>query len=311
MNGQSRHRSRGQAMAEFVVMTAGCLLLLFVLVPSLAKLSDMGFKAQEVARYTAWERTVWYNVAGGDDVMPSQIDSTNGHLAMRSDLDILNSAENRLMSYSGRPAAFAAQDINTPGQAANNFWRWSHTEEQSSMIEPGAMATASSLSNARTPSTAYAVIDVYNDVMGVVAKIVSILNFGGGDDDFLQIAHPIRNFYTIDIDIPVALADGRLGSKPLFGEEYPTHLNVRARSGILADGWVAQSEEHFSNKVDDFVIGRAIEDNRIWSILRTIIGVFEPSFNDVNFAPVNTDPMPDTETTCDEATGYCYYKDGD
>ena len=56
-----QHECRGQAMAEFVVMTAGCLLLLFVLVPVVAKLSDMSYKAQELARYTAWERTVWYN----------------------------------------------------------------------------------------------------------------------------------------------------------------------------------------------------------------------------------------------------------
>lgn len=36
-------RMRGQAMAEFVVMVAGGVLLLFVLVPVVAKLADMAY----------------------------------------------------------------------------------------------------------------------------------------------------------------------------------------------------------------------------------------------------------------------------
>lgn len=310
MDGLSRSRNRGQAMAEFVVMTAGCLLLLFVLVPVVAKLSDMAFKAQEAARYTAWERTVWYNRSGNEDTMPSQIDTSDGHLAMRSDLEIFNSAEARLMNYTRLPSAFTARDVDIPEQTTNSFWRWTHSNSSQMMLEPGAMSESSSLVNARTPSIAYQVIDIYNDVMGVIAKVVSIFNFGGGDDDFLQIAHPIRNFYTTDIDIPIPLARGAFGNKPLFGEEYPAKLNVGARSAILADGWVAQSEEHFSAKVDDFVLGSMIENNPVWGVIRGLVGIFEPSFKTVDFAPVNTDPMPDTEVACNDATGFCYYKEG-
>lgn len=83
-------------MAEFVVMTAGCLLLLFVLVPVVAKLSDMAYKAQEAARYTAWERTVWYKTNANERMLPSQIDLKDGFLASRTDEDVLNSAERRM-----------------------------------------------------------------------------------------------------------------------------------------------------------------------------------------------------------------------
>lgn len=302
-------RSRGQAMAEFVVMTAGCVLLLFVLVPVVAKLSDMAYKAQEMARYTAWERTVWYGVAGNSDTHPSQIDTRDGHLAMRSDAAILNSAEHRLMSYTSEPRAFAPQDVTLPlDNESNRFWRWTHSGTSRPMSETGSMPESSSLANTRNTSFAYSILDTYNDVMGGIAKVVSIFSFGQGDDDFLQVAHPTHNFYRSNIEIPVAMAGGQLGGQPLFGEDFASQLEVKARSAVLADGWVAQSEGHFHNKTDDFVLGNMIESNPIWGVVRSLIGLFEPSFKDVNFAPVNTAPMPDGDVDCNVTTGFCYFK---
>jgi hypothetical protein len=301
------YRNRGQAMAEFVVMTAGCLLLLFVLVPVVAKLSDMSYKAQEMARYTAWERTVWYATGSSSDSQPSQI-ASDGHLAMRSDRAIFNSAERRVMSFTQHATALDPKDIDTLSGASNNqFWRWTHGKGGQGMSEPGSTADSSSLRNSRTPSIAYSVIDTYNNVMGKIAKVVSIFSFGQGDDDFLQVAHPIHNFYATSVDIPVPMAGSQLGSKPLFGDRF-TQLNVKARSAVLADGWVAQSEEHFRNKADDFVMGNLIENNPIFDTVRSIIGIFEPSFKTLDFAPIDTAPMPDTDVDCNVTTGFCYYK---
>lgn len=306
MNSNVLRRCRGQAMAEFVVMTAGCLLLLFILVPVVGKFSDMAFKAQELARYTAWERTVWYSPYGSAKVdRPSQIDLVNGHLATRADLLIHNTAEQRLLPFEASPRSFAASDIDTP-TASNRLWRWTHSGK--TMTSAGSTAEGASLANSDTPSLSYSIIDTYNDVMGKIVKVVNILSFGKGDDDLLQIAHPTRNFYSTAIDIPVPLTGGQLGGKPLFGEGYATQLNVGARAAVLADGWVAQSEEHFREKADDLMLGTLIEDNPIWGVVRGLIGFFEPSFKDVNFAPVNTDPMPDEETTCNVQTGFCYYE---
>ncbi len=301
---------RGQAMAEFVVMTAGCLLMLFVLVPVVAKLSDMSYKAQETARYTAWERTVWYNSNASSDSLPSQIDTRDGHLASRSDAAILNSAEQRLLGYTSEPPAFAAQDIAPTSEGGRNrFWRWTHGSRDE-MLEAGSMPGASQMSVGRTPSAAYSVIDTYNDAMGPIVKVVSIFtSFGaGGDEDFLQIAHPTRNFHMAEVELPVPLAGSELGSQKLFGENTPTALQVRARSAVLADGWVAQSEGHFDEKANDFVIGTLIENNPVWGIVRSVIGIFEPSFKHIDFSPVNTDPMPDGDVDCNVTTGFCYFK---
>ena len=305
---------KGQAMAEFVVMTAGCLLLLFVLVPVVAKLSDMSYKAQEAARYTAWERTVWYKTNGDDAMLPSQIDLTDGYLASRSDEDVLNSAERRILGFTQPPELFTPQDIDTPNtENANRYWRWTHGNGGLSMNAPGAMAAGSTLASSKTPSFAYDVIDVYNSAMGGIAKVVNIFSFGKGDENFLQIAHPTHYFYATAVNIPVPMTGSQLGGQPLLGDRFTNGLNVGARSAVLADGWVAQTAEgedsHFDQKANDFVLGNLIAENPIFETVQSFIGIFEPSFKSLDLGYVNTDPIPDAGVKCNVTSGFCYYDD--
>lgn len=313
MRALNKYRNQGQAMVEFVVMTAGCLLMLFILVPVVAKLSDMAYKAQEVARYTAWERTVWYSPVDSD-AWPSLPSNGDGHIAMRTDTSILNSAESRVMSYGSAILPLSPHDIDPTLEESNRFWRWTHNSTGQGMVENNAMVQGSVVGAEMTPSIAYTVLDTYNDVMRVVAKVVSIFSFdfSGNNDDFLQVAHPVRNFYTTQIEIPVPLINGALGRRPLLGERFELQqLSVGARSAVLADGWIPQNEQHFREKADDFVLGSLVENNSIWPKVRGLIGFFEPSFKDVDFAPVNTDPMRDDSTACDKTSGFCYYKKDD
>jgi hypothetical protein len=313
MTGVLQRRQLGQAMTEFVVMTAGFLLILFVLVPVVAKLSDMSYKAQEAARYTAWERTVWYQRNGVEgETIPSQMNLEDGYMAMRSDDDILNTAERRILSFNQTSQAFDAQDIDPQVDArSNNFWRWTHGEGGKSMTDPGDMASASNITNNATPSIAYGIVDGYNSVMGVVADVLNVISFGQGDGDFMQIAHPTRNFYTTAVNIPVPMAESsQLGNQPLFGDRF-TALNVGARSAVLADGWVAQTENgegsHFDEKVDDFVLGTLIDENPIFETVQSLIGIFEPSFKTLDLAPVDTAPINDSSPKCNVASGFCYF----
>jgi len=310
---------KGQAMAEFVVMTAGCLLLLFVLVPVVAKLSDMSYKAQEAARYTAWERTVWYKSPDkNDETLPTQWGEGKtdaGYLASRSDEDVLNSAERRILGFTQTPELFTPQDIDTPNtENANRYWRWTHGSGGLSMNAPGAMAAGSTLASSKTPSFAYDVIDVYNSAMGGINKALSILSFGRPtDDDFLQIAHPTHNFYATAVNIPVPMAGSQLGGQPLLGDRFTNGLNVGARSAVLADGWVAQTADgegsHFDQKANDFVLGNLIAENPIFETVQSFIGIFEPSFKSLDLGYVNTDPVPDAGVKCNVTSGFCYYDD--
>lgn len=298
---------QGQAMVEMVVMTSGCLLLLFVLVPVIAKLCDMSYKAQEAARYTAWERTVWYSNSNQDNTLPNQIDLLDGYLARRSDEDLLNSAQRRIMSFQREPLELSAQDIDPASSAqGNNYWRWTHGSGGRAMTSSGAMAAQTQLSRQDTPSFAYDVIGVYNDVMGTVNKVLDVISFGQGDDDFLQIAHPTHNFYSAAVSIPVAMSNGQLGNQSLLPTALP-QLNIRARSAVLADGWVAQSAGHFDEKANDFVLGNVIDQNPIFQTVQSLVGLIEPSFKNLDLGYVNTDPIPAAEPVCDTINGFCTF----
>lgn len=65
-------RARGQALVEFVVVSLFFLLPLFLAIVALAKFSDVQHTTQMAARYSAWERTVWYDDSG------TRFDAING-----------------------------------------------------------------------------------------------------------------------------------------------------------------------------------------------------------------------------------------
>lgn len=297
-----RVRMRGQAMAEFVVMVAGGVLLLFVLVPVVAKLADMAYTAQQVARYVAWERTVWFDT----DKAPGETD--DGDTAQRGNEAILKTAEKRLMAYSAAIQPFTAADIDGSADTTSNnsLWRWTHGGGAKPMTATGSMPSNSSLSAEDTPSYSYDVIGIYNDAMGGVMKVLSFLKIAK-DDDFLQVAHETENLYNPSIVIPVSMAGSRLGSKPLFGGALDKQLNIRAQSAVLADGWNAQGDHHFKERADDFAVGTMLSNPLIETIISTI-GKFEPSFENVEFDYVGIEPIPDKPAKCTTSTGFCYFE---
>jgi len=295
-------RMRGQAMAEFVVMVAGGVLLLLVLVPVVAKLADMAYTAQQVARYVAWERTVWFDT----NKTPGETDG--GDTAQRGNEAVLKTAEKRLMSYSKTIQPFTAADIDGSANTTSDHaqWRWTHGSGAQPMAAAASMRDNSSMNKEGTPSYSYEVIGIYNDAMGSVMKVLSFLKIAK-DADFLQVAHETENFYSPAIVIPVSMAGSRLGSKPLFGGTLDKQLNIRAQSAVLADGWNAQGDHHFKERADDFAVGTMLSNPLIDTIISTI-GIFEPSFKKVEFDYVGIEPIPDTPAKCTNSTGFCYFE---
>ncbi len=288
-----RSRCSGQAMTEFVVMTSGVLLILFLVVPMLAKLLDMSFQTQQMARYMAWERTVWYD--NGDQ--PSETTEPGNDIAVRSDSAVDGSAQKRLLTFAATPEALSAGDVSgVPAGTQHALWRWSSGGQ---MLNGGGLA-GGNLNPEKTPSVAYEVLDVYNEGMDLLTEPLTMIGVGGGaDGNFLQIAHPQDNYFTPEVSASVNLANTGLESSAL-----PASLNITASSAILADGWNAQGEHHFRSRADDFAIG-TLMDNALVNAMISFIGVFEPSFRDVDFGYIGTDPIPEAETKCD--FGFCYF----
>ena len=299
-----RYRCSGQAMTEFVVMTAGVLLILFMVVPTLGKLLDMSFQTQQLARYATWERTVWYD--NGDQ--PGETTEPGYDVAVRSDNAISASGEKRLFTFASAPETLASSDVS--GIAAGTqhaLWRWSNG---ASMLNDGGVDN-NSLNPHETPSFAYDVLEVYNDGMGLLMKPLTMLKIVN-DDDFLQVAHPQDNYFKPSISTSVNLGNTGIEAHPdeevgfLSPAYLPSGLTITANGAILADGWNAQGEHHFKERVDDFAIGTMM-DNGVINAVIDFIGIFEPSFADVDFGYVGTEPIPDADVSCD--LGFCYFDD--
>lgn len=58
-------RQRGQAMVEFLVAAMFLLVPLFLAISVIGKFVDVQHTSEMAGRYAAWERTVWYQDAGG------------------------------------------------------------------------------------------------------------------------------------------------------------------------------------------------------------------------------------------------------
>ena len=297
-------RCRGQAMTEFVVMTSGVLLILFLIVPALAKLLDMSFQTQQMSRYVTWERTVWYD--NGDQ--PSETTEPGSDIAVRSDSAIDGSAQKRLLTFGATPQTLSASDVS--GIAAGTphaLWRWSNGAQ---MLNGGGLDNGS-LSPHRTESAAYSVLGVYNAGMKALTTPLTMIGVGGGEDgNFLQVAHPTENYFTPSVSTRVNL--GNTGIEADADEEkgflspayLPNGLTMTANGAILADGWNAQGDHHFKSRADDFAIG-TLMDNGVVNAVVDFLGVLEPSFGDVDFGYIGIEPLPEAEVQCD--FGFCYF----
>ncbi len=103
-------KQRGAVWVEFLVGSSAVLVSLFLLIPMLAKFSDIKQKTEQVAQYASWERTVW-----------------NGDVAIKSKEKIMNESQHRVLAdgdgliFSGGSASidsfhYFTNQINSPSQ---------------------------------------------------------------------------------------------------------------------------------------------------------------------------------------------------
>ncbi len=53
-------KQQGAMLVEFLVVASSVLISLFILIPILAKITDVRHKTEQAAQYASWERSVWY-----------------------------------------------------------------------------------------------------------------------------------------------------------------------------------------------------------------------------------------------------------
>src|SRR5690606_26593718 len=143
--------------------------------------------------------TVWYD--NGDQ--PGETTEPGNDVAVRGDAAIDGSAQKRLLTFAAAPQELDAGDVS--GIAADTrhaLWRWSNGQQ---MLAGGGLGSGS-LDPAQTPSFAYDVLEVYNDGMGLLMKPLTMLKLQR-DDDFLQVAHPVENYFTPSVSLRVNLGN--------------------------------------------------------------------------------------------------------
>jgi|TARA_B110000908_G_scaffold114612_1_gene134309 hypothetical protein len=332
------HRSSGQAMVEFSVTVAFIFLAMFVFVPTFGKLMDLQFQNLMASRYIAWERTVWFdqiNDDNRDDFVISRDDFES--VAVRSDGEIMNSAESRFFYGHGKllPIMLSELDVESPSGLTSPIW--TYVQSKKSMYGG---STLRSFDAKDTPSIAY---DIGNALATGVKAIKAPIDFllgaiGNDNEDMFEF--PLvasKNYYTpiLATRLNVGNAhgegqsvwertDGSGGFSPGIESAFfmrdgaPEWNTFESRSAILADGWNAQSIKHYKDRADDYVPSTLFQ-NDLFEVIIDVASILETgrsssAIGKLGFGEVGVEPMPSvngqpTPVSCDD--GFCSFDGGD
>jgi hypothetical protein len=327
-------------MTEFVVSVAFVFLAIFVFVPSFGKLLDLQFQNIMSSRYIAWERTVWFDQITNDnrDDFVVSNDAFES-VAIRSDEDILNSAENRFFYKHGRLLPVFIDETDTELPAGKTTGLWNYTQSKKTMYG-GTTVETGSFDAQSTPGIAYGVLDVVGQGLSAVKEPIDfLLNLIGNENEDLfelPLMNGEKSFYS-----PVVQTRLNIGNAHGKGESYwdrdetSGQFNsgiesalfqnwdgvLESRSAILADGWNAQSLKHYQDRADDYV-PTTVFDNDIFNTIKTIASILEggpfetpissgSAIQKLDFGEVGITPMPSTDgkpsdVSCED--GACTYQ---
>lgn len=137
-------RQRGQAMVEFLVAALFFLLPLFLAIVVLAKFSDVQHTTQMAARYSAWERTVWYDDSGTKfDTINGSNQKTAAEIGHEIGVRIINdrSQAQTVIKDTDRAATTFANGIDPMWRDNANVAYMSRYEQQTSTLTRGSLST--------------------------------------------------------------------------------------------------------------------------------------------------------------------------
>lgn len=245
---KDKRRANGQALVEVII----CAALVIALVPGIVilfKYAQMRQFADELVRYTVWERTVWAdsdnkwnNSAQGEHQF---VQAGDNEIAMQG---IVRLSNPRQSLSSGRSGANAVN-----GQAANGSKPWGISEEEQALLR---------LSDAKAGS-----------LTGTEQLSPSVVEENWGGPDNKLPAHILTGSFTVpvlgfdrgldinsdtlvtaNIDVPLNNLYGEWpGLFPIpehaLGENMGLPIQLTTQGAILTNGWTPKNEEVFCNKV--------------------------------------------------------------
>lgn len=324
----------GQAMTEFVVSVAFVFLVLFVCIPMFGKIMDMKFQNQQASRYIAWERTVWLSAIDNSDpnhrdfaISADEFES----VAVRSDSELTNTMHNRFFNNQGRSAAtFVTDDDRGVGDGAVSPI-WTYVQSKRSMYDT---TTVASIGEKDTPGIAYDIFGAVQTGLNVVTTPISFfLDALGGDDRFLKLDFNRDGYYAPTVSTRLQKTNSHGGGSGQWDRNADGTWGrgiedsifsvwdgvLTSRSGILTDGWSAQSTSYYKDRTDNLVLSNVF-DFVVFDVLKTAASVLEggpdnSAIYKLDFGAVGIEPMPADgdgvpyDVSCDD--GFCTFEEAE
>ncbi|MFT5033507.1 MAG: hypothetical protein ACI89D_000680 [Bermanella sp.] len=323
IRGRARIQS-GQAMTEFIVVVSAVVLPLFVLVPMLGKWIHTGFAADMAGRYANWERTVWFDTGATPD---GAVDEDS--LAEMSQATLEKTALTRFFGGQGevlhqtqvegsklKPGEVDGLHTTLDGDGLFVLADMQSTESQDGTPDELDLGVF------KITVGPYDVLEAFNTAVDFV---LTPFDWLGITDGFGRINHTFKGYFVSSLSVPLnrsglsgqecGLAGGKAAGKANGCEGGHSDIAITTYGAIIADGWNAQNDAHFRDRVDDFALGTMLNNEVIETVGEVLdfelFGVaLEPTIGGLltdGFGRVGIKEIPEGLPECNLLAGVCHY----
>lgn len=264
-------KQNGAAWVEFIVVSGFVLVGLFSLIPFLGKLIDTKHKVEVAARYSAWERTIWY------ENVPKYMPNKQHR---KSKLQLENEAQQRV--FAGGEAVIDSKHKASlkgfKGDPLQSFQDRSNGKYESMLVKKSGTDSApkylkTSQSELNTPG-------------GLVGQIPNaLINVAGTIGSFDL---NTKGFYTGVVDVEVKelkWVEEFKGIKP----------SLSSRSAILSDAWTSAGPSHAEDRTRGLLPQNLLAGGVVDKV-QDVAGLL-PIFKEIRsssleFGKVTSEPVP-------------------
>ena len=254
-------------MTEFTLAAAFFLIPLFLLIPWLGKIIDLRHSAIQMARYEAWEYSVWY----GDS--SQQPDDFTRLQPIKSFGDTKDEARQRFLSDTSLVLT-SSDDSGWNAAQANPLW---HHHDGDHIASPMVAANLSSASTSTLSGE-----DETPDFLGIYTVAADIMDFIGQVlGAFSDLIGAPGNFDAINTEglfsttVALPLVDIPDTTGNTLRSTQMQNLTLTSRAGLLTDGWNAGGMDHTMTRVKGLV-ATSLLDNPVINVGQDVIGIIAP-----------------------------------
>jgi hypothetical protein len=249
-------RQRGQGMVEFGVAASFFIVPLLIGIVWLARVESTQQHLHQAARYAAWERTVWHRSGN------TYVTKTDTDVAREVTKRIYAPVRNSLDTNRDRQAVNMNQDQLDPF-----LYTQSGQGNASPMLRPnGAQRSRASATYQRQDES---------------NAIASILN---GVGRLLQLQSDGIATSVVSADLEVIPSIRNLGV-------LPATFTTQSKNALLGGAWNANGPQGEAKTVKRTVLTDYANDIPGFDLLKSLVGVLFPEFNNLDLGRVDTEKM--------------------